>query len=61
MYSLGVFSGYYFYTKLTTPETVKIQDFEEFREDTDKVTDLFTGVLMNSEEQSSFRSLPSCG
>ncbi|EYC17975.1 hypothetical protein Y032_0029g1985 [Ancylostoma ceylanicum] len=37
MYSLGVFSGYYFYTKITTPETVKVHEFEEFREETDKV------------------------
>ncbi|KIH67898.1 hypothetical protein ANCDUO_01769 [Ancylostoma duodenale] len=37
MYSLGVFSGYYFYTKITTPETVKTYEFEEFREETDKV------------------------
>ncbi|RCN32901.1 hypothetical protein ANCCAN_21278 [Ancylostoma caninum] len=37
MYSLGVFSGYYFYTKVTTPETVKTYEFEEFRGETDKV------------------------
>ncbi|CAJ0590003.1 unnamed protein product [Cylicocyclus nassatus] len=37
LYSVGVFSGYYFYTKITTPETLKAYEFEEFREETDKV------------------------
>ncbi|VDL65568.1 unnamed protein product [Nippostrongylus brasiliensis] len=36
-YSLGVFYGYYMYTKLTTPETVKLHEFEEFREESEKV------------------------
>ncbi|CAD6193885.1 unnamed protein product [Caenorhabditis auriculariae] len=31
-YSVGVFAGYYFYTKLTSPETLKIEDFEKYRE-----------------------------
>ncbi|KHJ87303.1 RNA polymerase Rpb3/Rpb11 dimerization domain protein [Oesophagostomum dentatum] len=37
MYSVGVFSGYYFYTKITTPDTLKSYEFMEFREDNDKV------------------------
>ncbi|WKY10117.1 hypothetical protein Q1695_002457 [Nippostrongylus brasiliensis] len=44
-YSLGVFYGYYMYTKLTTPETVKLHEFEEFREESEKiVTELRTRV-----------------
>ncbi|KAK6023682.1 RNA polymerase Rpb3/Rpb11 dimerization domain protein, partial [Ostertagia ostertagi] len=36
-YSLGVFWGYYIYTKVTTPETLKVCEFEEFREESEKV------------------------
>ncbi|XGW02188.1 hypothetical protein V3C99_014326 [Haemonchus contortus] len=36
-YSLGVFWGYYIYTKLNTPETVKLQEFEEYREESEKI------------------------
>ncbi|NP_001380198.1 OPA3-like protein [Caenorhabditis elegans] len=31
-YSVGVFAGYYFYTKMTTPESLKIEDYEEFKQ-----------------------------
>ncbi|EGT44178.1 hypothetical protein CAEBREN_26004 [Caenorhabditis brenneri] len=31
-YSVGVFASYYFYTKLTTPESLKIEEFNEFKE-----------------------------
>ncbi|KAK5974112.1 hypothetical protein GCK32_006538, partial [Trichostrongylus colubriformis] len=37
VYSLGVFWGYYIYTKVTTPETLKVSEFEEFREVNEKV------------------------
>ncbi|PIO67901.1 DNA-directed RNA polymerase, alpha subunit, domain protein, partial [Teladorsagia circumcincta] len=37
VYSLGVFWGYYIYTKVSTPETLKVYEFEEFREESDKV------------------------
>uniref|UniRef100_A0A0N5A7V9 Mitofilin n=1 Tax=Syphacia muris TaxID=451379 RepID=A0A0N5A7V9_9BILA len=30
-YSVGVFAGYYFYTKYTTPETVKSEAFNAFK------------------------------
>ncbi|KAK6018616.1 hypothetical protein OSTOST_15791, partial [Ostertagia ostertagi] len=36
-YSLGVFWGYYIYTKVSTPETLKVYEFEEFREESEKV------------------------
>lgn len=35
-YSLGVFWGYYMYTKSNTPETVKVQDFEDFQAEYDE-------------------------
>uniref|UniRef100_A0A8R1DU40 OPA3-like protein n=1 Tax=Caenorhabditis japonica TaxID=281687 RepID=A0A8R1DU40_CAEJA len=31
-YSVGVFAGYYFYTKLTTPESLKIEEYQDFKE-----------------------------
>ncbi|PIO70307.1 hypothetical protein TELCIR_07844 [Teladorsagia circumcincta] len=37
VYSLGVFWGYYIYTKVSTPETLKVYEFEEFREESEKV------------------------
>ena len=30
-YSVGVFAGYYFYTKYTTPETMKAEVFASFK------------------------------
>uniref|UniRef100_A0A914ZQB6 OPA3-like protein n=1 Tax=Parascaris univalens TaxID=6257 RepID=A0A914ZQB6_PARUN len=32
-YSVGVFASYYFYTKYTTPETMKADDFHLFRKE----------------------------
>ncbi|CAP22706.2 Protein CBG01435 [Caenorhabditis briggsae] len=31
-YSVGVFASYYFYTKLTTPESLKIEEYNDFKE-----------------------------
>lgn len=31
-YSVGVFASYYFYTKLTTPESLRIEEYNEFKE-----------------------------
>uniref|UniRef100_A0A1I7T914 Peroxin-14 n=2 Tax=Caenorhabditis tropicalis TaxID=1561998 RepID=A0A1I7T914_9PELO len=31
-YSVGVFASYYFYTKLTTPESLKVEEYKEFKE-----------------------------
>ncbi|PIC24116.1 hypothetical protein B9Z55_017569 [Caenorhabditis nigoni] len=31
-YSVGVFASYYFYTKLTTPESLKIEEYQDFKE-----------------------------
>ncbi|EFO95331.1 hypothetical protein CRE_09264 [Caenorhabditis remanei] len=31
-YSVGVFASYYFYTKLTTPDSLKIEEYQEFKE-----------------------------
>lgn len=36
-YSVGVFAGYYFYTKMTTPESLKIEDYEEFKQQQERV------------------------
>uniref|UniRef100_A0A183F9X8 Dolichol-phosphate mannosyltransferase subunit 3 n=1 Tax=Heligmosomoides polygyrus TaxID=6339 RepID=A0A183F9X8_HELPZ len=54
-YSLGVFWGYYVYTKLYTPETLKVDEFNDFRDGTiEAVTELrrrveqLEAVLRNS-------------
>ncbi|CAI2355328.1 unnamed protein product [Caenorhabditis sp. 36 PRJEB53466] len=31
-YSVGVFASYYFYTKLTTPDSLKLEEYQEFKE-----------------------------
>lgn len=31
-YSVGVFASYYFYTKLTTPDSLKTEEFQDFKE-----------------------------
>ncbi|CAI5453711.1 unnamed protein product [Caenorhabditis angaria] len=36
-YSVGVFAGYYFYTKLTSPETLKLEEFEQYKEQQEQI------------------------
>uniref|UniRef100_A0A0K0DP34 Uncharacterized protein n=1 Tax=Angiostrongylus cantonensis TaxID=6313 RepID=A0A0K0DP34_ANGCA len=45
-YSLGVFLGYYFYTKTTTPDNVKLSEFEEFRQLNEKVGIVFANTFV---------------
>ncbi|KAJ1374231.1 hypothetical protein KIN20_036865 [Parelaphostrongylus tenuis] len=46
-YSVGVFVGYYFYTKMTTPENLKSSEFEVFCQQNEKV---ITELRMRLEE-----------
>ncbi|KAK6053554.1 hypothetical protein COOONC_08940, partial [Cooperia oncophora] len=44
-YSLGVFWGYYLYTKATAQETLKLHEFEDFQEENEKIiAELLTRV-----------------
>ncbi|CAB3398119.1 unnamed protein product [Caenorhabditis bovis] len=36
-YSVSVFAGYYFYTKYTTPETLKAEEFEKYKEQQEQI------------------------
>uniref|UniRef100_A0A1I7XNE7 DNA-directed RNA polymerases I and III subunit RPAC1 n=1 Tax=Heterorhabditis bacteriophora TaxID=37862 RepID=A0A1I7XNE7_HETBA len=38
-YSLGVFSSYYFYTKLTSPDILKQDEFNKFKEENEKIVE----------------------
>lgn len=40
-YSVGVFASYYFYTKLTAEESLKLQDYLEFKEQQERVSKSF--------------------
>uniref|UniRef100_A0A0M3HNK7 Uncharacterized protein n=1 Tax=Ascaris lumbricoides TaxID=6252 RepID=A0A0M3HNK7_ASCLU len=57
-YSVGVFAGYYFYTKYTTPETVKADDFDIFRKSGSEVEENGNVITANRPRFKRISSLP---